>query len=230
MDKKLFIYSAILSLSIYILVLGLLFISVKSEKTKYIDSFNKQTSYVDVVIEDKSTQSLEIENKQQVVEKEIQKLSKLFKEVKVEKADKVIVTSGELFSKLLLEVKKAPEFYKEQREDLTDINQKLAQINSKSNITFKATANNSDPYYSKIYDILSLRWKPKGITQNLTIKALITIYSNGKFDYVILSKSGNFVFDSDLIIFLDTQKSEQYPPFKDGYKTNIEIIFKSKGM
>jgi hypothetical protein len=86
-----------------------------------------------------------------------------------------------------------------------------------------------DPYYSKIYEILSSKWHPVLIIDEMYAKVLVTIYSNGEFDYKFLQYSGNIAFDDSLKKFLEGEKLNKYPTHNKGVKTDIEVIFRAKG-
>ena len=62
--------------------------------------------------------------------------------------------------------------------------------------------NENDPYFSKIYNLLSSRWNPTRFFNDLKAKVIITISHNGTFSYQFIQYSDDIGFDNQLKNFL----------------------------
>lgn len=98
-----------------------------------------------------------------------------------------------------------------------------------SNLTVQDSIKEEDPYYSKIYSLISSKWRPTIFHNELSARVVITINSNGEFSYKFIQYSNNMGFDSQLKRFLDSQLSSIYPINPNRDITQIEILFQSKG-
>ena len=78
----------------------------------------------------------------------------------------------------------------------------------------------------EINNLLS-KWTPISESKELKAVVIISIDSNGTFDYSFLRFSNNEIFDNSLKNFLDTQKTINYPKPKKG-NIRIEVEFKQK--
>ena len=121
-------------------------------------------------------------------------------------------------------------FEKERKSDSLSVSSILSNVKSKASVMPSSqTSENSDPYYSKIYELLAQRWNPMLIIDGLYAKVLVIITNDGKFDYKFLKYSGNESFDNSLTSFLNEQVNITFPKHDKGSKTEIEVIFKAKG-
>ena len=91
------------------------------------------------------------------------------------------------------------------------------------------TKDKQDPYYTKIYQILSGRWIPTIFADDLKAKVNIIIFNNGKFSFKFIQYSGNDGFDNQLKAFLSNETQKSYPISPLNKTVNIEISFQSKG-
>ena len=121
-------------------------------------------------------------------------------------------------------------FEKEKKVDSLKLSrlQNKKQLMKNKNIMTESK-NESDPYFSKIYDILSSRWSPAVFSDDLNSKVIISISANGVFSYVFVQYSNNIGFDDQLENFLKSESLKTYPVSPKGKSIKIEIIFKSKG-
>ena len=254
MDKKLFSFSFLISSFIYFFLIFLFvyFVS-KNQEVKNVDAMTAQTVVVEI-----ETKTQDTTQKQEVVEpkKILEKILPAHQEQIENKpnAQKLFSDTKPLFSKepfkevqsndfakstvkelknIEPQMQKKFEFIKEKRETSPDVSSAIREIESKKNqhtMQKNLSANNPDPYYSKIYELLNSRWNPSSLAQKLTAKVIVIINANGKFDYVIVQKSSNASFNNQLFLFLESQKNVLYPSFKDGMQTSIEVNFTSEGI
>lgn len=243
-DKNFFYISGMISFSFYCLFFLLFVLYVKGHNVKKIDAFSKATVLeLNFVVdtkpkeEEKTVQATVMKNTEKSQEEVKQSASKslkvtsanvqsLFAKVSVDApAKKEVVTNTEknvVMSKFKAEVEK-------QTKSETSVSKLLENVKqSSSKLTVSDNKNESDPYYSKVYELLASRWSPRIDIDDLAAKVLITIYSDGRFEFSFLKYSGNGAFDDDLSNFLTEQTMVLYPPHDKGNKTSIEITFKSK--
>lgn len=242
-DKNFFYISGVISFSFYCLFFLLFILYVKGHDVKKIDAFSKATVLeLNFVVdnkpkEEKPVQATVMKNTEKSEEEVKQSASKslktssadvqsLFAKVSVDApAKKEVVTNTEknvVMSKYKAEVEK-------QTKSESSVSKLLESVKqSSSKLTISDNKNESDPYYSKVYEIIASRWNPRVDVDDLSAKVLITIYSDGRFEYTFLKYSGNGAFDDDLQNFLTEQTMVLYPPHDKGNKTSIEITFKSK--
>ena len=96
-------------------------------------------------------------------------------------------------------------------------------------ITMDKVKDKQDPYYTKIYQILSSRWNPTIFANDLKAKVNIIIFNNGKFSFKFIQYSGNDGFDESVKNFLNNETQKSYPVSPLNKTVNIEISFQSKG-
>lgn len=245
-DKKNFYISAILALFIYIFLVLLLLLYLKDGNVKKIDAMAKQTVLqLDVILDTskKSKQSVKIKrNKNTKIAKKIVKrtssnslkkktdLKSLFADVKT--------TAKKVTKKIVLNVKKnsissrfKSKFEKEKKEKnivLSDL-LKNKNLNNVKKVVLNKTKNEEDPYFSKIYQMLSSRWNPIVFSNNPSARVLVNIANNGIFSFKFIQYSGNIDFDNQLKDFLSGESLKKYPINPNNKTTNIEITFQSKG-
>lgn len=243
-NRNIFYFSGFISISIYILVFLLLMLYLKSHDVKKIDAFSKTTVLeLDIILEDNAQtnrkNSAKQEKNTEFAEKVVKQstsrsvkqtadVKSLFSNVSV-KAKKVQKEDALNIQKSLVSSRFKSKFEKEKKVDNVSVSKLLENVKQKKNkLTFSESKNHNDPYYSKIYEIIASRWQPKFIMDNLSAKVLVTIYSDGKFDFSFLRYSGDDSFDDSLRSFLVQQTNILYPPHDKGNKTVIEINFKAK--
>lgn len=127
-------------------------------------------------------------------------------------------------------------------------NQKLSQImektqnmmktleNLNSNIMIAADSSNSkfcekySDYCDKLYKLLYQNWNTKSsFVEKLSSKVQISISKDGKFSYTIKKKSGNEVFDKELVESLQSLKDAKFPILQDVKIDRLEVNFTNKG-
>jgi hypothetical protein len=96
-------------------------------------------------------------------------------------------------------------------------------------LTMQANQNETDPYYSKIYKILSSRWTPTFFADDLKAKVLVIITNKGEFNFKFIQYSNNDGFDTQLMEFLKNETKRLYPINPNNKIVTIEITFQSKG-
>ncbi|MGM0518644.1 MAG: TonB C-terminal domain-containing protein [Campylobacterota bacterium] len=121
-------------------------------------------------------------------------------------------------------------FEKQNKSSNVKIDSLLEDEITTTNITSKSFSKNSesDEYFSLVNDKLS-NWNPSLSSDNLEAVVIVTIASNGEFDYKFATYSQNLKFDESLKAFLEEQKSIIYPKPKNGKEVKISVKFKSKG-
>lgn len=238
-SKELSLFIAIL---FYLLLVLLFALYLKTSNVKKFDAFNKTTTIeLSIVVEEtqevvKKVEQVKSMKSEQIVKKSKSKTVKqqnsvksLFANVK-DYNDKVIdkevknVVQSEVASRY------KAKFEKQRKSEKLSVSNLLNNVSSKASVAPSVESNNAtDPYYSKIYEILAKRWNPLIIDDGLFAKVLVIITNGGKFDYKFLKYSGNEQFDSSLTSFLNEQVNILFPEHNKGSVTNIEVIFKSKG-
>ncbi len=242
-NKSNFYLSGLVSLFIYIFFFVLFILYIGSSNAKIYDSSKKVTVLeLDIVLS--NIQNKELKSKsskpqeEKIVEKSTSKsaeqkanLKLLFANVDTKAIETVKQEVNNIQSSSTSSRFKS-KFERESRSSKeVDVSKILEDVESKQRKLSISTSSKyeNDPYYSKIYEILAQRWNPILIEDGLEAKILLTIYSDGKFDYRVLKYSTNEKFDILLKEFLDKQRNLSYPPHNKGSKTNIEVTFKSKG-
>lgn len=119
-------------------------------------------------------------------------------------------------------------FEKEKKSNNIKIDKLLEDEKTATNV--KSSNSNkgqeTDEYFSKVHELLSV-WNPVGT--GLKAVVLIMIDLDGRFDYRVVTNSGDEGFDSSLKAFLEEQKNLAYPkPTKDK-DIRINVDFKSEG-
>jgi len=112
---------------------------------------------------------------------------------------------------------------------LSKLTEKLESKSSNKNVMMDTSKDKQDPYYTKIYQILSTRWIPTIFADDLKAKVNIIIFNNGKFSFKFIQYSGNDGFDNQLKAFLNSETQKSYPVSPLNKTVNIEISFQSKG-
>ncbi len=244
MDNKNLYISAIISISIYLSLIFLFAYYSITHNIKKIDSLSKTTVLqLDIVLEDPKVEPKKmatLKESSNVDAPEIVKKSKsssakqrtnlksLFSNVstKAPQVAKKVITNT---SKSTISSRFKSKFEKERKTEKLALN-KLQERKSVSAPKQSSDAKNeSDPYYSKIYDLMYQRWKPVVFNNDTEAKVLITISNNGTFSYQFIQYSNNIGFDNQLKKFLDEQTLASFPVNPNGKTTQIEILFQSKG-
>ncbi|RLA75427.1 MAG: hypothetical protein DRG11_01560 [Epsilonproteobacteria bacterium] len=152
----------------------------------------------------------------------------LFSNVKIKatKTTKETITNkekSEVSSRFKAKVEK-----NEKEDNTTKVSNNL---NSSKQSQASLNAQNSgstDEYYSKIYDILSNRWRPYDIRHEFSAQIVVYITKNGKFSYRFKKYSDSTDFDNQLMRFLDSQLDEIFPISKEENDVTIVVTFKTK--
>jgi hypothetical protein len=239
-----FLTSGIIAVTTYILFVGSILYYIIGPTITKITSFNKSTTIeLDLTILDKAETPKSSYEKPKVNE-EVQKEEKAASKETVTKTD-----MKSLFANVTTEAKTVEKkevttnqsvkvasvfkstFEKEERKEIsTNVTKRLENVNLNPTASMAPPSDaNVDEYYSLVYEILASKWNPSNTSSGLGADVLITIYKNGKFNYNIVSKSGDKSFDSALESFLNSQMNEKFPPHQKGDKTTLKVTFKTKG-
>ncbi|MEA3289598.1 MAG: TonB C-terminal domain-containing protein [Campylobacterota bacterium] len=248
MDKnKNLIISAVISVSIYfLLIIGLIYYSL-SRDIKKIDSAAKMTVLqLDIVLDDKKDVSVNklsissINNStkkaQEIVKKSTSTSAKKRTNLKSLFA-KVSTNAPKVKKDPVLNIKKSTissrfksKFEKERKTKKLSLTKLTKSQGAKKNTnTPTQSKNESDPYFSKIHDMINSRWNPTLFLDDISAKVIIVIGNNGTFSYQFIQYSNNIGFDNQLKEFLDGETTKSYPVNPNNKTTKIEISFKSKG-
>jgi len=247
-NKQELIYSAIASISIYIILILSFLVYVKTSEVKNINATVKTTVLqLDMILETKTEKKEKITIKSTVKNRDIAKkivkkttsvsvkqrsnLKSLFANVKTNikkvSKDKVLnVKNSSIASRF------KSKFEKEKKTKnivLSKLTEKLESKSSNKNVMMDKAKDKQDPYYTKIYQILSTRWIPTIFADDLKAKVNIIIFNNGKFSFKFIQYSGNDGFDNQLKAFLSSETQKSYPVSPLNKTVNIEISFQSKG-
>jgi hypothetical protein len=247
-SKQEIIYSAIGSIAIYIILILSFLVYIKTSEVKKVNAAVKTTVLqLDVVIESKNNIQEKIKPKnilknsdlaEKVVKKTTSKSAKKSSSLKSLFAN-VNTSVKKTSKKKVLNVKSSSissrfksKFDKEKKVDnivLSKLSEKSKPSSNKKMVSIDKNKDEQDPYYSKIYQILSSRWNPTIFDNDLKAKVNIIIFNNGKFSYKFIQYSGNDGFDEQLKFFLNSQTDSLYPISPSNKTVNIEITFQSKG-
>jgi len=247
-NKQELIYSAVASISIYIIFVLSFLVYVKTSEVQKINASVKATVLqLDVILESNPEKKEKITIKSAVENRDIAKkvvkkttsvsvkqrsnLKSLFANVKTDikkvSKDKVLNVKNSSISSRF-----KSKFEKEKKTEnivLSKLTEKSeSKINNK-NVTMNKEKDSQDPYYTEIYQILSTRWNPTIFANDLKAKVNIIIFNNGKFSFKFIQYSGNDGFDDQLKEFLNNETQKSYPISPKKKTVNIEILFQSKG-
>jgi len=247
-NKQELIYSAIAALSIYIILILSFLVYVKTNEVKKINAAIKSTVLqLDIIIDtntkikEKITLKSTVKNKkiaQKVVKKttstsvkQRSNLKSLFANVKTNikntSKDKVLnIKNSSIASRFKSKFEKQK---KTKDIVLSKLSEKIETRTDNKNLTMNKAKDNQDPYYAKIYQMLSTRWIPTIFVNDLKAKVNIIILNNGKFSFKFIQYSGNIGFDNQLKEFLNNETQKIYPISPTNKTINIEILFQSKG-
>jgi periplasmic protein TonB len=246
-DRKYFYTSAFISVSLYVCIVLLLILYLKGHiNVKKIDAMNKNTVLqLDVILEESVVKEKKINIKSGIKNEKIAKevvkkttssslkqktnLKSLFADVKTS-AKKIQHKKVSTVKKSTISSRFKSKFEKERK--VKDVVLSKLLNNSSTNmkkVVLSESQNETDPYYSKIYQMLSSRWNPTIFSDNLKAVVTITIQNNGIFSFKFIQYSQNTNFNTQLENFLHDESLKRYPVSPTGKTTQIEITFQSKG-
>ena len=242
-NKKYFFLSALAAVSIYIFFIVSFFYYLSSTNIKKVAAISKSTVLqLDIVLEDKkvskitsTTKAIKSKKSSKVVKrsksnsaKQKSNLKSLFAHVKTKAAritkQKVLnVKQSSISSRFKSKFEKQKKVDKLTVSKLVKNKQTTAKKTAVSSVK-----KDSDPYFAKIYNIISTRWQPTSFFNDSKAKVVITISKSGVFSYKFLKYSNDTGFDTQLTNFLDQESSKIYPVNPNGSSTTIEISFQSQ--
>jgi len=247
-NKQELIYSAIAAISIYVILILSFLVYVKTSEVKKINAAVKTTVLqLDVILDSPREKTEKITIKSDVKNRDIAKkvvkkttsvsvkqrsnLKSLFANVKTNikkvSKDKVLnVKNSSIASRFKSKFEKEK---KTKNITLSKLSEKVESKSNHKNVSMDKAEDKQDPYYTKIYQILSSRWNPTIFVNDLKSKVNITIFNNGKFSFNFIQYSGNNGFDNQLKEFLNNETQKGYPVSPKNKTVNIEITFQSKG-
>lgn len=246
-NKHELIYSAVASLAIYIILILSFLVYLKTNEVKKINASVKNTVLqLDVILDSTpKKENIKIQSNQKntaIAKKVVKKttstsvkkrtnLQSLFANVKtdVKKVTKEKVLNIKNSS---ISSRFKSKFEKERKTEkltLSKLTENKMTKKANNTVTMEKTTDNQDPYYTKIYQILSNSWNPTIFLNDLKVKVNIIIFNNGKFSYKFIQYSGNVGFDTQITEFLNNETLKKYPVSPKNKTVNIEITFQSKG-
>lgn len=247
-NKQELIYSAFGAFSIYIILILSFFVYIQTSEVKKIDASMKTTVLqLDMIFDEQKEEKKQVTVKSAVKNDEIAKkvvkkttstsvkqrsdLKSLFANVKtdVKKVSKQNVSN---VKKSTISSRFKSKFEKERKTKdivLSKLSQKVQSNTNTKKVAMNNAKDEQDPYYSKIYQILSTGWTPTVFADELKAKVNIVIFNNGKFSFKFIQYSGNSGFDNQLKAFLNNETLKTYPVSPTNKTVNIEITFQSKG-
>ena len=239
-NKFSFILSGIIAFSFYIFICVLIMYYLFSPIPKTLDlKSTSMTIELDMITE-KAEKKMVEKKTEKIIEKEAVKekeasvsnekkpdLKSLFANVK-ETAKTVTKEEVNNIEKSIDPKRFKAKLEKEKRTNNIKIDKLLEDEKTATNA--KSTNANkgqeTDEYFSKVQELLDV-WNPVGT--GLKAVVLIMIDLDGRFDYRVVTNSGDEGFDSSLKAFLEEQKNLAYPkPTKDK-DIRINVDFKSEG-
>ena len=239
-NKFSFILSGIIAFSFYIFICVLIMYYLFSPIPKTLDlKSTSMTIELDMITE-KAEKKMVEKKTEKIIEKEAVKekeasvsnekkpdLKSLFANVK-ETAKTVTKEEVNNIEKSIDPKRFKAKLEKEKRSNNIKIDKLLEDEKTATN-TKSTNANKgqeTDEYFSKVQELLDV-WNPVGT--GLKAVVLIMIDLDGRFEYRVVTNSGDVCFDSSLKAFLEEQKNVAYPkPTKDK-DIRINVDFKSEG-
>lgn len=236
-----FILSGIIALSFYAFVCFLLFAYIASPIPKTYDLKSTSTTIELDMITEKAEKKMVEKKTEKIIEKEAVKeekvasasnekkpdLKSLFANVK-ETAKTVTKEEVNNIEKSIDPKRFKSKFEKEKRTNNIKIDKILEDEKTATNV--KSTNANkgqeTDEYFSQVQELLSA-WVPVG--SGLKAVVLIMIDTDGRFDYRVVTNSGDESFDSSLKAFLEEQKNVAYPKPTKGKDIKVNVDFRSEG-
>jgi len=247
-SKQELIYSAFGAVFVYIILILSFLLYIQTNEVEKIEATVQNTVLqLDVILElnDDAEEKVTIKNEvqNQEIAKEVVKkttstsvkqrsdLKSLFANVKTQ-AKKVSKENSSNVKKSTIASRFKSKFEKEKKTKnivLSKLKKNIETKASSKNVSMNNSKNEQDPYFSKIYQMLSSGWRPTIFENNLKAKVNIVIFNNGKFSYKFIQYSGNIGFDNQLKAFLSNETRKSYPVSPTNKTVNIEITFQSKG-
>ena len=239
-NKFSFIVSGIIAFSFYVFICVLIMYYLFSPIPKTLDlKSTSMTIELDMITE-KAEKKMVEKKTEKIIEKEAVKekeasvsnekkpdLKSLFANVK-ETAKTVTKEEVNNIEKSIDPKRFKAKLEKEKRSNNIKIDKLLEDEKTATN-TKSTNANKgqeTDEYFSKVQELLDV-WNPVGT--GLKAVVLIMIDLDGRFDYRVVTSSGDEGFDSSLKAFLEEQKNLAYPkPTKDK-DIKVNVNFRSEG-
>lgn len=244
-DKKFLKVSIAISIGLYLFLVLSLILYLHSKNVKAYDAMSKTTT-IELEIIQNDSDPKDKQTQQQLIQKNQSELAKKIVDKSTSRSTKKTTNMKSLFGKTsikaarvekreVLNIKSSltnsrykSKFEKEKKLENIKMSNSLNKLEKASSKPQLKSKNENDPYFSKVYEILSARWQPTMIRQDLRAKVIVSITNSGSFSYNISQYSGDTSFDEQLMRFLDKQKNLAYPTHSKGSSVDIEIEFKAK--
>jgi len=239
---NIFLLSGIASIGFYISVLFFFFVYTKNHEVKKIGLSTKETflelevisakvldkpkisKQISIHEKSKDSGKLRIKSKS-ISTKRVTNLKSLFaktniKSAKINKSKALNITKTSQISRY------KSKFEKQRKAEISKLLKSIDTSNAKSNLRNEKVQYDTDKYYSKIKEIITLRWYTWNtiIVNNLTARVVVFIDKSGHFSYRILKHFGHEKIDGNLENFLNSETTRIYP--KPQKSESIEIIFR----
>lgn len=237
-----FIISGIIAFSIYFSFCFLVMFYIFTPEKNYINITPSSTTIELEMIEELAEKKMVERKVEKIVEpkEEIEKatsnanekrpdLKSLFANVK-ESSKKVVKEEINNIEKSIDPKRFKSKFEKEKKSSNIKIDKLLEDEKTTTNTRNKSSSKGeqNDEYASKIYEILQAG-APIAKDTSLLAQVIITIYSNGRFDYKFQKKSGDSSYDNALKVYLDEQLRVMYPTPPNGQTVRYSVDFKFEG-
>lgn len=238
-----FVISGVIAISIYLFCFLLFLLYISSPNVEKYDALTKNTVLEldvfiaeDIKIDDRNkTDNKDSKKSHEIVEKSKSITAKsktsvksLFANVKTN-TKKIVLEEVNNVKNSEVNSRFKAKFEKQRKSNISN-SKLLASVRTKASVLPSSnSSNNTDPYFSKIYELLAQRWSPMLIIDELSAKVLVMISSDGTFDYRFVSRSSNDSFNESLKSFLQSQTILTYPTHNKGRVAKIEVVFRTKG-
>jgi hypothetical protein len=239
-EKNYFYLAGFVSVSIYITICILFLYYLNSPQAKKFDAFSKTTVLELELISLKSNENKVAKKstikKQSIVKKSTSKSHKakadfksLFANVKI-KAKTISKKDVNTEVSSIDPSRFKSKFQKQKKTDNVSVSKLLTDTKTSTKVPVTMSGKGEKhKYFSKIKEILWTRWNPRLLIEGLSVKVLVKITKDGKFDYRIMKYSNDIRFDESLKEFLNKQINELFPPHNINNEVDIIINFKSEG-
>ena len=236
-----FILSGIIAVSFYIFICFLLIAYLASPIPKTYDIKSASTTIeLDMITEKAEKKMVEKKTEKKIEKEEVKEekvasasnekrpdLKSLFANVK-ETAKAVVKEEVNNVEKSLDPKRFKSKFEKEKKSNNIKIDKLLEDEKTATNVksTNSTKGQETDEYFSKVHELLSV-WNPIGT--GLKAVVLIMIDLDGRFEYRVVTNSGDEGFDSSLKAFLEEQKNLAYPKPTKEKDIKVNVNFRSEG-
>lgn len=234
--RFLLIFSGVLSLIIYFLILFVLvFGSNFSVPIRYITKADTQIEQVIAIetILEKSSKGDDSNQSSSALEGT--GVKDIFSSIsdEISPSEKIPDNRDEIAKNVELN-KKRRQILEDFQKSIRDIDSELQVIKNKSiDIASKMPKPDIsdglyDEWFSKVYKILYSKWEIS-FYQDASVSVLLTITNKGNFSYRVLKYSRYDTYNESIRSLLESLQIEKFPPYPKGKSIAIEVNFKTEG-